>query len=153
MKAMATEATEPEVKTEVTESRKRRSPVYVVPAPLAYQYPASTFPLYSSPSLLAAPAVSKAEVKSAATPSTEDLLEPAGAPITQIRPVFLQKPYFYAAPNPLILQQKSAVADDTAGVFPVTPLGATVAQDPLPEKDFPIFPYDPEQDKPAAVAF
>jgi len=37
--------------------------------------------------------------------------------------------------------------------LPVEPPGAHVANDPLPEKTFPIFPYDPEQDEPAAVAF
>ncbi len=42
---------------------------------------------------------------------------------------------------------------DTASNFPSIPLGATVAQPALPEKDFPIFPYDPDQDKPAAEAF
>ena len=37
--------------------------------------------------------------------------------------------------------------------LPIDPPGALVANDPLPEKTFPIFPYDPEQDEPAAVAF
>ncbi len=37
--------------------------------------------------------------------------------------------------------------------FPIEPPGAHVANDPLPETKFPIFPYDPDQDKPAAVAY
>jgi hypothetical protein len=28
-----------------------------------------------------------------------------------------------------------------------------VAQKPLPVQSYPLFPYDPEQDKPAALAF
>ncbi len=37
--------------------------------------------------------------------------------------------------------------------FPVEPPGAHVANDPLPETKFPIFPYDPDQDRPAAVVY
>jgi hypothetical protein len=44
-------------------------------------------------------------------------------------------------------------AEDGEIQLPVDPPGAHVANDPLPEKTFPIFPYDPEQDEPAAVAF
>ena len=50
---------------------------------------------------------------------------------------------------------ENSSAEDAGNVhnFPVDPPGAHVANDPLPETKFPIFPYDPDQDKPAAVAF
>ncbi len=45
--------------------------------------------------------------------------------------------------------------EDSSNVhnFPVEPPGAHVANDPLPETKFPIFPYDPDQDRPAAVVY
>lgn len=42
---------------------------------------------------------------------------------------------------------------ESATNFPFVPPGAVVAQQPLPENQFPLFPYDPEQDQPAAVQF
>ena len=42
---------------------------------------------------------------------------------------------------------------ESATDFPIVQPGAVVAQEPLPEGQFPLFPYDPEQDQPAAVQF
>ena len=73
------------------------------------------------------------------------------APLTQIKPVFSQLPYYYDPYH--FVPRKNDNKDELSSRLPVTPVGATVAQRPLPVHEFPIFPYDPEQDKPAAVAF
>ena len=131
--------------------------------PVIYQVPASTYPLYSSP-VVASPVLAKSN----AEPDTKSLLEEqmyqpqyvysglpqqqVGAPVTQIKANFAYQPYYYV-PFQYAAAKVEAKQDEIVPNFPITPLGATVAQNALPEKDFPIFPYDPEQDKPAAVAF
>ena len=153
MKAM-TEKVEA-VPEEAEMKREKRSTVNtVVPAyqPLAYQFPASTFPLYSNPIVASTPQVL---LKSNAEPDTKTLLEEQpqmpvyGVPVTQIRPTFINQPYYYA-PYQITVSAK-AEADNAQ--LPVLPQGANVAQNPLPENSFPIFPYDPAQDQPAAEAF
>jgi hypothetical protein len=158
MKAMTSKA---EVVPEETEmKREKRDTVNtVVPAyqPLGYQFPASTFPLYSNPIVAAIPQVL---LKSNAEPDTKTLLEEQpnipvyGVPVTQIRPTFINQPYYYAPyqiANIETTNLKPSEADDAK--LPVSPQGANVAQNPLPENAFPIFPYDPSQDQPAAEAF
>jgi hypothetical protein len=147
-KVVAVEEAKAEMKSEevVAETkREKRSPVDTLA-----QYPASTFPLYSNP--LVEKTQESALAKSNDEPDTKSLLEEQQAiqPQSQyynvpqqVRPGVSQQP-FYFAPYQLRADHSS---------FPVTPLGATVAQKPLPVQSYPLFPYDPEQDKPAALAF
>ena len=162
MTAKAAEAVaEPvaEAKTEeaAVEQRRKRSPVYVVPVPQVHQYPASTYPLLYSKPDVAAKTEETAEAKSEPEPDTKALLEEQPnpvAPVTQIKPVFNLQPYYYA---PYAFAEAKADNNghkvDIVHNFPVTPIGATVAQSALPENEFPYIPYDPDQDKPAALAF
>ncbi len=163
MKAMAAKV-EAKIDAEAAEEavemkREKRSAT----DPVVYQVPASTIPLYSSP-VMASPVLAKSNVE----PDTKALLEEqmyqpqyvypglpqqqVGVPVTQVKANFAYQPYYYL-PFQYVAPKVEAKQDDIVPNFPITPLGATVAQNALPEKDFPIFPYDPEQDKPAAVAF
>ena len=79
-----------------------------------------------------------------------------------VQPQFVNRP-IYTLTEAMKARQGDAETDtsiaDVSNVeeseennLPVDPPGALVANEPLSEK-FPIFPYDPDQDKPAAVAF
>ena len=85
-------------------------------------------------------------------------------PALPIQPTYFNQPSYnipYVAPGQAVrsdsevpITDKPATDyDETATNFPYVPPGAIVAEEPLPENAFPIFPYDPEQDKPAAVQF
>jgi len=53
--------------------------------------------------------------------------------------------------DPKQVMLKADEQNDTS--FPSLAPGATVAQDPLPETVYPVFPYNPEQDEPGAIIF
>ena len=51
------------------------------------------------------------------------------------------------------IDEENVDKNETSQNFPVVAPGAVVVQQPLPETQFPLFPYDPQQDQPAAVQF
>lgn len=140
-----------EVVAEVTESSRRRRNVLLTPQ--IYHYP-------SAPYLIQPAAVSS----------------PAAAAPVHVKPtvqvpsaVFYQPQYYYhlfhtvkiAPPYSAQGDSEPPKSEDTteepeaesATNFPIVLPGAVVAQQPLPEDQFPLFPYDPAQDQPAAVQF
>lgn len=109
------------------------------------------------------------QIYPAVSPVAQAGLQPLQAPSA----VFYQPQYYYRLfstvqiPPPYIAQAEiepvPAETEENATTpepeaesvsnFPFVPPGAVVAQQPLPENQFPLFPYDPEQDQPAAVQF
>ena len=132
--------------------RDRRHPQTVVPPQFYYQTPYQMFgqpapSMYYQPQYLYNPMVVRPDFRN-------------------VQPQFVSRP-IYTLTEAMKARQGEAnlsigdvsnvdeaesVEESEENNFPIDPPGAHVANEPLSEK-FPIFPYHPDQDKPAAVAF
>ncbi len=154
---------------------KRSQPIYLNQA--IYTYPANPYyfavqPAVTGPALVPQASKSSQEQQSLLyQPQYFYLGLPVATaksgkqfPASPIQPTYFNQPSYsipYVAPGQAVrsdsevpVTEKPATdEDETATNFPYVPPGAIVAEEPLPENTFPIFPYDPEQDNPAAVQF
>lgn len=122
-------------------SRSRRNPQVLIPQYFPVPNP---FTVYQQPSMLYQPQYIYNPLVRSDLPNLRPL------PLTQ--PIYTMSDVLNARQE-AVSEVENIEEEDGDINLPVDPPGAHVANDPLPEKEFPIFPYDPEQDEPAAVAF
>jgi hypothetical protein len=129
MSRVASSSLQKVVQQDIANTRERRSSDKDLLPTQGYQYPASTFPLHFSP-----------------LPAGNCAMAPVhGAPrktggLSSEQPESRTEPFAtaYSAPK-----YSSRHKNEAANSSLAAPPGA------LPEKDYPVFPYDKEQDRPA----
>ena len=157
--------------------RAKRSPLYPTYLPQQiYQYPTSPYLIYTvlpgDSKIVQTPQKKSIQEQQSLLYQPQyfyqgvpNLKSGRQFPALPIQPTYFNQPSYvvpYVPPGqavrsdseePITDAPQTTSETENLSNFPVVSPGAVVAQVALPEDAFPVFPYDPEQDKPAAVQY